>query len=153
MTRDKRPKPKFGELVRARREHLGLTLTDFAARCRTDAGNLSRIERGERKPPELPHLVRIAEALSIQRDSPSWHQLMAAAARDRFETLVCAGEYAKSKPDPEAFLMAAGNLGVEPQACLVFEDTDMGIQAATAGGMASVKVPPPWARQQTVIGS
>jgi len=64
----------------------------------------------------------------------------------RFETLVCAGEYQKSKPDPEAFLMAATNLGVAPEVCLVFEDTDMGIQAARAVGMATVKVPPPWER-------
>jgi HAD superfamily hydrolase (TIGR01509 family) len=62
---------------------------------------------------------------------------------DRFETLVCAGDYQKSKPDPEPFLMAAERLGVAPEHCLVFEDTDMGIQAATAAGMASVKVPPP----------
>jgi HAD superfamily hydrolase (TIGR01509 family) len=65
---------------------------------------------------------------------------------DRFETLVCAGEYEKSKPDPEAFLLAATKLGVAPKNCLVFEDTEMGIQAATAAGMASVKVPPPWER-------
>jgi HAD superfamily hydrolase (TIGR01509 family) len=66
---------------------------------------------------------------------------------DRFETLVCAGEYKKSKPDPEAFLLAASRLGVAPRNCLVFEDTEMGIQAATAAGMASVKVPPPWERR------
>jgi HAD superfamily hydrolase (TIGR01509 family) len=65
---------------------------------------------------------------------------------DRFETLVCAGEYTKSKPDPEAFLLAASRLGVTPKNCLVFEDTEMGIQAATAAGMASVKVPAPWER-------
>jgi len=65
---------------------------------------------------------------------------------DRFATLVCAGEYQKSKPDPEAFLLAALRLGVAPASCLVFEDTDMGIQAAAAAGMASVKVPPPWER-------
>ena len=29
-----------------------------------------------------------------------------------------------------------------PNSCLVFEDTEMGIQAATAAGMASVKSPP-----------
>ncbi len=66
---------------------------------------------------------------------------------DRFETMVCAGEYEKGKPDPEAFLLAASRLGVEPRACLVFEDTEMGIQAATAAGMSSVKIPPPWERR------
>ena len=66
---------------------------------------------------------------------------------DRFDTMVCAGDYAKSKPDPEAFLLAASRLGVAPERCLVFEDTDMGIQAAKAAGMASVKAPPPWERK------
>ena len=63
---------------------------------------------------------------------------------DRFETLVCAGDYTRSKPDPEPFLVAAARLGVAPEGCLVFEDTDMGIQAATAAGMAAVKIPQPW---------
>jgi HAD superfamily hydrolase (TIGR01509 family) len=65
---------------------------------------------------------------------------------DRFDTLVCAGDYTKSKPDPEPFLIAAKRLGVAPRACLVFEDSDMGIQAATTAGMASVKVLQPWQR-------
>jgi beta-phosphoglucomutase-like phosphatase (HAD superfamily) len=65
---------------------------------------------------------------------------------DRFDAMVCAGDYKKSKPDPEPFLLAAARLGVAPNTCLVFEDTEMGIQAATAAGMASVRVPPPWER-------
>jgi beta-phosphoglucomutase family hydrolase len=65
---------------------------------------------------------------------------------DRFDTMVCAGDYQKSKPDPEAFLLAAARLGVPPVSCLVFEDTEMGLQAASAAGMASVKIPPPWER-------
>ena len=60
---------------------------------------------------------------------------------DKFDTLVCAGDYRQSKPDPEPFLIAAERLGATPASCLVFEDSDMGIQAATAAGMASVKVP------------
>jgi HAD superfamily hydrolase (TIGR01509 family) len=68
---------------------------------------------------------------------------------DRFETLVCAGDYQKSKPDPQGFLLAAARLGVPPETCLVFEDTEMGIQAATAARMASVKVPQPWQRSQS----
>jgi HAD superfamily hydrolase (TIGR01509 family) len=65
---------------------------------------------------------------------------------DRFDALVCAGDYQRSKPDPQPFLMAAEKLGVPYESCLVFEDTDMGIQAATAAGMASVRVPQPWER-------
>lgn len=62
---------------------------------------------------------------------------------NRFDTLVCAGDYSRGKPHPEAFLMAAERLGVPAHSCLVFEDTDLGIQAAAAAGMAYVKVPPP----------
>ncbi|HEX3354535.1 MAG TPA: HAD family phosphatase [Terriglobales bacterium] len=67
---------------------------------------------------------------------------------DKFDTLVCAGDYQKSKPHPEAFLIAAARVRIAPESCLVFEDTEMGIQAASAAGMASVKVPPPWERAQ-----
>ena len=72
---------------------------------------------------------------------------------DKFETLVCAGDYTKSKPHPEPFLLAAERLGVAPEACLVFEDTDMGIQAATAAGMASVKVSQPGPRERVLVGA
>jgi HAD superfamily hydrolase (TIGR01509 family) len=67
----------------------------------------------------------------------------------KFDTLVCAGDYQKSKPDPEPFLLAAKRLVVAPESCLVFEDSDMGIQSATAAGMSSVKVLQPWQRTQT----
>jgi len=60
---------------------------------------------------------------------------------DKFETLVCAGDYKEGKPDPEAFLIAAARLKVKPESCLVFEDGELGIVAAEAAGMATVKVP------------
>jgi beta-phosphoglucomutase family hydrolase len=72
--------------------------------------------------------------------------LTALSLLEKFDTLVCAGDYKRSKPHPECFLLAAERLGVPPEHCLVFEDTEMGIQAATSAGMASVKVPMPWER-------
>ena len=69
--------------------------------------------------------------------------LVALGILDRFDTLVCAGDYARGKPDPEPFLMAAERLGVPPGDCLVFEDAALGIESATRAGMASVKVPGP----------
>ncbi len=65
---------------------------------------------------------------------------------DRFETLVCAGDYTHAKPHPEPFLIAAKRLGVTPQDCVVFEDTDMGVESAKAAGMAWVRVPQPHER-------
>lgn len=70
--------------------------------------------------------------------------LVALGLLDKFDVLICAGDYRKSKPDPEPFLLAAERLGVDPRRCLVFEDSELGIEAATAAGMASVKVSPPW---------
>jgi beta-phosphoglucomutase family hydrolase len=67
--------------------------------------------------------------------------LTALGLLDKFDTLVCAEDYTHGKPAPDCFLLAAKRLNVEPSACLVFEDTDLGIQAATAAGMASVRVP------------
>lgn len=66
---------------------------------------------------------------------------------DRFETIVGAEDYTRSKPAPDAFLLAAERLGVTSADCLVFEDTDLGIQSATAAGMASVRVPSPMERR------
>jgi len=60
---------------------------------------------------------------------------------DKFDTLVCAEDYTHGKPAPDCFLIAAQRLGVPPAQCLVFEDTQLGIDAATAAGMASVRVP------------
>ncbi|MGB6974976.1 MAG: HAD family phosphatase [Terracidiphilus sp.] len=65
---------------------------------------------------------------------------------DRFETLVCAEDYTRGKPAPDAFLLAAERLGIAPKDCLVFEDTDLGIQAAIAAGMSWVRVSQPHER-------
>ena len=60
---------------------------------------------------------------------------------DKFDTIVAAEDYKNGKPAPDAFLLAAARLGVPAKDCLVFEDTALGIQAATAAGMATVMVP------------
>jgi beta-phosphoglucomutase family hydrolase len=70
---------------------------------------------------------------------------------DKFDVLVCAGEYRNAKPAPDPFLLAAEKLGVAPKKCLVFEDTDLGIEAATAAGMQSVRILQPWERQAAVM--
>jgi HAD superfamily hydrolase (TIGR01509 family) len=67
---------------------------------------------------------------------------------DKFETIVGSEDYVNSKPAPDAFLLAAERLGVAPEDCLAFEDTDMGIAAATAAGMATVKIASPQERAE-----
>lgn len=60
---------------------------------------------------------------------------------DRFDTVVGSEDYARGKPDPEPFLVAARRLGVDPRQCLVFEDAETGIESAKAAGMQWVRVP------------
>ncbi|MFG2894780.1 HAD-IA family hydrolase [Streptomyces sp. NPDC048248] len=56
------------------------------------------------------------------------------------KVLVTADEVTNGKPHPEGFLKAAALLGVDPAACLVFEDADSGVAAATAAGMSAVLI-------------
>ncbi len=64
-----------------------------------------------------------------------------------FPVIISSEEYERPKPDPDAYLVAAARLGVAPADCLVFEDTEIGIQAAAAAGMQSVRVPSPVERR------
>ena len=54
----------------------------------------------------------------------------------------CGLDTSKSKPDPEVFLIAARKMELEPEVCLVVEDSAAGIVAATNGGMKSLAVGP-----------
>lgn len=60
--------------------------------------------------------------------------------RDLFDTLVSCEDVAHHKPAPDTYLMAAERLGVSPQRCCAFEDTDIGLQAARAAGMTAVDI-------------
>jgi len=57
-----------------------------------------------------------------------------------FKTVVSADEVAKGKPEPYVFLEAARRIGVIPADCIVFEDSDEGLEAARRAGMRSVDI-------------
>ncbi|MFI6549884.1 HAD family hydrolase [Streptomyces prunicolor] len=54
------------------------------------------------------------------------------------KTLVVAEDVTRGKPDPEPYLLAARQLGVDPARCVVFEDAPAGLQAGRAAGMITV---------------
>ena len=56
------------------------------------------------------------------------------------EALVGAEDVREGKPAPDVFLEAAHRLGVPPEACVVVEDAEAGIEAARRAGMRSVGV-------------
>ncbi len=58
--------------------------------------------------------------------------------RRYFRAAIDGHQVAKAKPDPEVFLKAAAAVAVEPENCLVFEDSYTGVQAGLAAGMRVV---------------
>ncbi|MGB9409407.1 MAG: HAD family phosphatase [Terracidiphilus sp.] len=126
----------------------GLKMPVDAVASRKEALYLEQLPQLKAIPEVLEHIeshhgrIPFAVVSGSTRDSV-FGSLSVLGLLDRFDTIVSAEDYKRGKPAPDGFLLAAARLGVAPAHCLVFEDTDLGIQAATAAGMASVKVPSP----------
>jgi beta-phosphoglucomutase family hydrolase len=60
--------------------------------------------------------------------------------RKLFATVVTSEDVINQKPAPDIFLEAAKRIGVEPQFCRAYEDTDLGMEAIRAAGMEAVDV-------------
>lgn len=58
-----------------------------------------------------------------------------------FQKIICGDMVEKSKPDPQIYLTAAKEIEMEPQDCLVLEDSPNGCLAAYRAGMKVVMVP------------
>jgi beta-phosphoglucomutase-like phosphatase (HAD superfamily) len=66
-----------------------------------------------------------------------------AAGLDQYFTfMVCADDVNRPKPDPETFLQCAELMKVSPENCQVFEDGDLGLEAARRCGMVATDVRP-----------
>jgi beta-phosphoglucomutase family hydrolase len=59
---------------------------------------------------------------------------------DAFDTIVSSEDVRRHKPEPDIFLEAARRLGVAPSTCLVYEDTDPGLESARRAGMEAIDV-------------
>ena len=58
-----------------------------------------------------------------------------------FDVLTSGREVAKSKPEPDIFLLAADKLGLPPEECYVFEDSLSGVEAGYRAGCRAVMIP------------
>lgn len=72
-----------------------------------------------------------------------------------FDCLVFGEDVRHGKPDPECYRVAMERLKAAPDECLVFEDTELGTQAAVAAGARVVVVPPAarWDDVETGVGT
>lgn len=58
-----------------------------------------------------------------------------------FGALATSSDVAHPKPAADIYLLAASRLGVLPENCMAIEDSEMGVRAAAAAGMAVIQVP------------
>ena len=72
----------------------------------------------------------------------AWKTLEISGVKDCFEYVVAAEDVINHKPSPDTFLKAAELIGVQPSDCEVFEDGQLGLQAAEFAGMMCVDVTP-----------
>ncbi|AYO22738.1 beta-phosphoglucomutase family hydrolase [Vibrio owensii] len=82
---------------------------------------------------------KIAVGTGSQRDS-ALRLLAKAGILKKLNAVVTATDVENHKPFPDTFLMAAEQLGLNAQDCVVFEDTELGKKAAHAAGMDCVMV-------------
>ena len=60
--------------------------------------------------------------------------------REWFAAVVTSEDVVHQKPAPDIFLEAARRLGVAPQFCRAYEDTDLGMTSIRAAGMEAIDV-------------
>ena len=66
--------------------------------------------------------------------------LLQIGIREFFDCIVASEDTNRHKPHPDPFLEAARRLGVAPEGCLVWEDSNLGIEAARQAGMSWIDV-------------
>ncbi|MEJ6485577.1 HAD-IA family hydrolase [Nostoc punctiforme UO1] len=67
--------------------------------------------------------------------------------REFFNIIVSIDDVEKGKPEPDIFLFASERLGVAPEDCIVYEDSDGGLEAASRAGMRFIDVRVLWSTQ------
>ena len=58
--------------------------------------------------------------------------------KDLFDAILTSEDFERSKPDPDCYLKAAARFGVNPEDCVVFEDSFNGLKSGRAAGMRVV---------------
>jgi HAD superfamily hydrolase (TIGR01509 family) len=86
------------------------------------------------------HGLPLAVATSAGR-ATAQHQLGHAGLLGRFTALATRDDVERAKPHPDVYLEAARRLGVAPERCLAFEDSNIGLEAAHAAGAMAFMVP------------
>ncbi len=82
---------------------------------------------------------KLAVATSTEREL-ALKKLNRSGLIDFFEFVASGDQVKNSKPDPEIYLSVAKLLGVKPEKCMAFEDSDSGVKAAHSAGMRVIQI-------------
>ena len=101
--------------------------------------------------PHAIEFVRVAEETNCRMGlatmsyrKEALHVLRALDLENSFDVVLTREDVQRPKPDPEIYLLAAQNLEVSPQECLVLEDSPNGVRAGVAAGMNVVAFATPF---------
>lgn len=86
---------------------------------------------------------KIAIASSTSRRGV-YRNLKDADIADMFDCVICGDMVGKSKPEPDIYLTAARELGVDAAECFAVEDSKNGILSASSAGMKVIMIPDLW---------
>ena len=89
-------------------------------------------------------LTRLDQPLALvtsTRREGAHHKLDLAGLTHHFRAVITFDDVRAPKPAPDPYLLAAERLGADPARCVVFEDSDIGAEAAHRAGCIVVQVP------------
>jgi beta-phosphoglucomutase len=134
-------------------ELAGANLNEFEKEKLANRKNVWFVDYIERMLPEeiFPGVLSLILALKDKRikvalassSKNAWTVIKRLGIGDRFDTVVDGNMIRHTKPDPEIFLLAARQLEVLPEHCLVFEDAEAGVESAIAAGMKCIGIGSP----------
>lgn len=133
--------PTGERLIAAR--YPGLDLADLDRRV-ASAMNHELLSGMPLKPGVRDLLIQIRQPKAIATSSSrkgAVRKVAQAGLTADFQHLITLDDVSRAKPAPDPYLLAAKLLGVSPARCLVFEDSEVGAEAAHAAGMRVVQVP------------
>ncbi|SFZ71893.1 HAD family hydrolase [Chitinimonas taiwanensis] len=114
----------------------------------TDALYHERVEAGLPLKPGIRSLLEWLDELGIPkavatstRRDRAEHKLTQSGLIKHFPVVITGSDIEHPKPAPDIYLLAAKTLQVDPQHCLVLEDSEPGVRAALAAGMTPIQVP------------
>lgn len=110
--------------------------------------NFSKISNGVEKKDGIDELLEYLKKKNIKRAvATSSNRELALSLLSKanilhyFDYVLCGDEVKKSKPDPEVFLNVAKKLEVNPENCMVLEDSEAGTIAGSRGRMRVIIIP------------